>query len=259
MALEALEPRTLLAATFAPSQVVIQFNPGVTEGARAAVLGVVSGTVRERIHTPSMVASGAGELDVVNLPRGLAVNTAITRLRNNPSIAFAEPNWVFTAQATSNDPYYTSGNLWGMYGDATSPTNQFGSQAGEVWASGNVGSSSVVVGIIDEGIDYNHPDLAANIWTNPGEVVGNGVDDDGNGYIDDIHGWDFSNNDNSIFDGTTSDSVDRHGTHVAGTIGGVGGNGQGVAGVAWNVTMISAKFLGPTGGYLSDAVERSTT
>ncbi|GDY11058.1 hypothetical protein LBMAG52_45460 [Planctomycetia bacterium] len=255
MALEALEPRTLLAATFAPSQVVIQFNPGVTEGARAAVLGVVSGTVRERIHTPSMVASGAGELDVVNLPRGLAVNTAITRLRNNPSIAFAEPNWVFTAQATSNDPYYTSGNLWGMYGDATSPTNQFGSQAGEVWASGNVGSSSVVVGIIDEGIDYNHPDLAANIWTNPGEVVGNGVDDDGNGYIDDIHGWDFSNNDNSIFDGTTSDSVDRHGTHVAGTIGGVGGNGQGVAGVAWNVTMISAKFLGPTGGYLSDAVE----
>ena len=255
MALEALEPRTLLAATFAPSQVVIQFNPGVTEGARAAVLGVVSGTVRERIHTPSMVASGAGELDVVNLPRGLAVNTAITRLRNNPSIAFAEPNWVFTAQATSNDPYYTSGNLWGMYGDATSPTNQFGSQAGEVWASGNVGSSSVVVGIIDEGIDYNHPDLAANIWTNPGEVVGNGVDDDGNGYIDDIHGWDFFNNDNSIFDGTTSDSVDRHGTHVAGTIGGVGGNGQGVAGVAWNVTMISAKFLGPTGGYLSDAVE----
>ncbi len=255
LTLEALEARTLLAATFAPNELLIQFNPGVTEGAKAAALDVVSAARKDNIHTPVMAAVGAGELDLVTLPQGWTVNSAITMLKNNPAIAYAEPNWVFTAQATSNDPYYTNGNLWGMYGDATSPTNAFGSQAGEAWASGNVGSSSVVVGIIDEGIDYTHPDLAANIWTNPGEIAGNGIDDDINGYIDDIHGWDFYHNDNTIFDGTTSDSVDRHGTHVAGTIGGVGGNGQGVAGVAWNVTMISAKFLGPTGGYLSDAVK----
>ncbi len=255
MTLEALEARTLLAATFAPNELLIQFNPGVTEGAKAAALDVVSAARKDNIHTPVMAAVGAGELDLVTLPQGWTVNSAITMLKNNPAIAYAEPNWVFTAQATSNDPYYTNGNLWGMYGDATSPTNAFGSQAGEAWASGNVGSSSVVVGIIDEGIDYTHPDLAANIWTNPGEIAGNGIDDDIDGYIDDIHGWDFYNNDNTIFDGTTSNSVDHHGTHVAGTIGGVGGNGQGVAGVNWNVTMISAKFLGPTGGYLSDAVK----
>ena len=255
LALEALEARTLLSATFAPNELIIQFNPGATEGAKAAAMGDVSASKKEHIHTPVMAASGASGLDLVTLPQGWTVNSAITKLKNNPAIAYAEPNWIFTAQATSNDPYYTNGNLWGMYGDATSPANAFGSQAGEAWASGNVGSSSVVVGIIDEGIDYTHPDLAANIWTNPGEIAGNGIDDDSDGYIDDIHGWDFANNDNTIFDGTPSDSVDRHGTHVAGTIGAVGGNGQGVAGVDWNVTMISAKFLGPTGGYLSNAVK----
>src|SRR5207247_4353934 len=98
-------------------------------------------------------------------------------------------------------------------------------------------------------------DLAANIWTNPGEVAGDGIDNDADGYVDDIHGWDFAHNDNTIFDGTPSDNVDHHGTHVAGTIGGVGGNGQGVAGINWNVQMISAKFLGPTGGYTSNAVK----
>jgi subtilisin family serine protease len=202
-----------------------------------------------------MVNVGVGDLDLVSLPAGLGVQKAIDRIQNNPAVLHAEPNLIFHSQVASNDPYYTQGSLWGMEGDASSPVNAFGSQAAEVWAQGNVGSRSIVVGVIDEGIDYNHPDLAANIWTNPGEVPGDGIDNDGNGYADDIHGWDFANNDNTIFDGTTTDIVDRHGTHVAGTIAGVGGNGQGVAGVSWNTTLISAKFLGPDGGYLSDAVK----
>jgi hypothetical protein len=136
-----------------------------------------------------------------------------------------------------------------MYGDS-SPlgTNVYGSQAAEAWAAGNTGNSSVVVGIIDEGIDFNHPDLADNIWTNPYDPV-DGIDNDGNGYVDDIHGWDFFHYDNTIYDGQ-----DDHGTHVAGTIGAAGGNGIGVAGVNWDVTMIAAKFLGPNGGYISDAI-----
>ena len=77
-----------------------------------------------------------------------------------------------------------------------------------------------MVGVIDTGVDYNHKDLAANIWTNPGEIAGNGIDDDGNGYIDDVHGWDFCNGDNDPMDDN------GHGTHVAGTIGAVGNNGD---------------------------------
>ena len=111
--------------------------------------------------------------------------------------------------------------------------------------------------MIDEGVDINHPDLAANIWTNPVEQGGvAGVDDDGNGYVDDLHGWDFSQNNNSVYDGAPSNNVtDSHGTHVSGTIGASGGNAQGVAGVNWNVTIIPAKFLGPNGGTLANAVK----
>jgi subtilisin family serine protease len=92
--------------------------------------------------------------------------------------------------------------------------------------------------------------LAVNVWTNPGEIPNNRIDDDGNGYVDDVRGWDFANNDN-----TTYDNGDDHGTHVAGTIGATGGNGVGVAGVNWNITMIPAKFLGRNGGTTANAIK----
>ncbi|MEY2756079.1 MAG: hypothetical protein RJB65_2437, partial [Actinomycetota bacterium] len=140
-------------------------------------------------------------------------------------------------------------------GDASSPANQYGSGAAEAWEQGYTGSDSIYVGIIDEGMQVAHPDLNANVWVNPFEIAGNGIDDDGNGYRDDINGWDFANGNASVYDGSPSNtSIDAHGTHVGGTIGGVGGNGIGVAGVNWNVTMISAKFLGTRGGSISNAV-----
>ena len=121
---------------------------------------------------------------------GWSVEDAAARLRLHPAVRYAEPNWIYTHQATSDDPYFAGGSLWGMLGDTTAPANQFGSRAGEAWQAGNVGSASTFVGVIDEGIDLNHPDLAANIWTNPFDPV-DGVDNDGNGYVDDVQRMGF--------------------------------------------------------------------
>lgn len=121
--------------------------------------------------------------------------------------------------------------------------------APEAWDI-TTGSNSIVVAVLDTGIDLTHPDLAANIWTNPGEIPGDGIDNDANGFIDDAHGWDFKNNDNN----PTDDQ--HHGTHVSGTLAAIGNNNNGIAGVAWNVKILPLKFLGSDGlGVASDAVE----
>jgi len=176
---------------------------------------------------------------------------AISKAKGFAEVEYAEPNWIYQHHAVSNDPYFTNGSLWGMCGSVTSPANQYGSGAATAWAAGKTGSSSVYVGIIDEGYMFAHPDLTANAGKNPGEIAANGNDDDGNGLVDDVYGWDFAGNNNTVFDGAGDD----HGTHVAGTIGGVGFNGTGVAGVVWNVKMLNAKFLGSTGGTTANAIK----
>jgi subtilisin family serine protease len=172
-------------------------------------------------------------------------------IETDPAVEFAEPNWIYRHTAESNDTYYTNGSLWGMYGDQSSPASAYGSQAAEAWSRGQTCASSVYVGVIDEGVMISHPDLAANIGTNPGEIAGDGIDNDGNGYVDDVNGWDFAGNDNTVYDGKQDD----HGTHVSGTIGAVGGNGAGVAGVCWNVKILNAKFLGRNGGTTANAIK----
>ena len=205
--------------------------------------------------TKSINRNSGNRSDLVQVGSGISVESAISTLQADPNVLYAEPDYLLQKEVVPNDPYFTTNSsLWGMYGDASSPANAFGSQAAEAWAAGYTGSSSVVVGVIDEGIQITHPDLAANIWVNPGEIAGNGLDDDNNGRIDDINGWDFSNNDATVFDGAANPAIDAHGTHVSGTIGGIGNNGIGVAGVNWNVKIVSAKFLGTAGGYTSDAI-----
>lgn len=239
---------------FVPGELIVKFRAGASDAARGAALRAANAAVSERILTAAMRSAGDAEgLTVIHTSR--AVPDAILALRGNPDVEYAEPNWVYHHEATSNDPYYTDGSLWGMHGDAITPfANPYGSQADEAWAAGHTGSKTVYVGVIDEGIQYNHPDLDGNVWVNPYDPA-DGVDNDGNGYVDDVRGWDFANNDNTIYDGGTRGSLDKHGTHVSGTIAGRGGNGVGVAGVNWSVTIISGKFLGRNGGTTTNAIK----
>lgn len=230
----------------APDQLLVGYRRGSTPAQREAARQGAGGRLLER------VVPGGGErleVELVSLPRGADRGQAERRFESNPVVAYAEPNWKVTIDQTSPPDYYANGSLWGMYGDGTSPANQYGSQAGETWAAGNTGSDIVYVGVIDEGIDIDHPDLAANIWVNPKDPV-DGTDNDGNGYVDDVNGYDFFNNDATVDDG----AEDNHGTHVAGTIGADMG-ASGVVGVAPDVTLISGKFLGPDGGYTSGAIK----
>ena len=168
--------------------------------------------------------------------------------QSDPNVLYAEPNYRVQLQLTPNDPQFDQ--LWGLNNvGQTGGTVDADIDGVEAWDYGT-GSGNVIVAVIDTGVDYTHEDLAANMWVNSGEVAGDGIDNDGNGFIDDVHGYDFRN-----FDGDPMDDH-NHGTHVAGTIGGVGNNGIGVTGVNWNVQIMAVKFLDAGGGgSISDAIE----
>jgi len=225
-------------------ELLIQFKAGTSAADQAVVRG---GLGAQKIKTVRGAGNGRGELSLFKLSPGVSVAEAVEAVSADRSVDFAEPNWIYTHSTFSNDPQFTSGALWGMYGASGTPANQFGSGA-SLASSNNCGS--VYVGIIDEGYMFNHEDLAANAGTNPGEIAGNGRDDDANGFVDDVYGWDFDGGNNSVFDGAGDD----HGTHVAGTIGGVGNNSKGVSGVCHSVKLINAKFLGSQGGTTANAI-----
>jgi subtilisin family serine protease len=223
-------------------ELLVEYREDATAQERANALAA-AGVRVERSVRKSRSGQRNGDSRDLDLVAGTAnVRSAADILRRQRAVVAAEPNWIYQHQEVSNDPLFST--LWGL------SSAGFGSGAQSVWANGVIGSSTVVVGIIDEGIDISHPDLSANIWVNPYDPV-DGIDNDGNGYVDDVNGWDFAGNTRAVY----STGADTHGTHVAGTIGAVGGNAIGVVGVNWNVQMISGKFLTPTGGTTADAIE----
>jgi len=188
----------------------------------------------------------------VKLQIGASVEDAVAEFKADPDVEQAQPNYIHHAMQTPNDPSF--GQLWGLRNTGQTVGGVAGKPGADIGASAawdiSTGSSGVVVGIVDTGIDYNHPDLVANLWTNPGEIPNNGIDDDGNGYVDDIHGI------NSITGSGDPLDDNGHGTHVSGTIGARGNNGVGVAGVNWTTGIMALKFLDKTGsGFTSDAIE----
>ena len=180
----------------------------------------------------------------IRLPAGISVAEGLERFRDLPGVQFVQPNFVYHTQATTNDPRFTE-----LYGLAKI-------KAPQAWDT-TTGASNVVVAVIDLGVDYNHEDLKANMWHNPGETgldatgrdkATNGIDDDGDGYVDDVYGVDTINHD--------SDPLDDggHGTHVAGIIGAVGNNGVGVVGVNWTVRIMAIKSHDAAGNGSSASV-----
>jgi len=167
------------------------------------------------------------------------------------TIVSIEPDRALSTLAIPNDSSF--GTLWGLNNSGQSQgVGNSDVNAPEAWET-TTGSRSVVVAVIDSGVDYTHPDLAANVWTNPREIAGDGIDNDANGFVDDVRGWDFANADADPMDD------DGHGTHVSGTIGAVGNNAIGVTGVNWQVSIMGLKFLDAEGnGYTSNAVAAVT-
>ena len=180
----------------------------------------------------------------------LEVGDAIAIAKLMPGVEYAEPDWVVHKTASANDTYYYlqyALNNTGQSVNGSSGTADADMDCAEAWDS-ETGDGDLAIAVIDTGVQWDHPDLDANIWSNPGEIANNGADDDGNGYVDDIRGWDFYSGDNN------PDDSDGHGTHVAGTIAAETNNGQGVAGVMWQADIVPLRFLGPNGGYTSDAI-----
>ncbi|MEY3432874.1 MAG: hypothetical protein RL131_810, partial [Bacteroidota bacterium] len=209
---------------FISDEILVEFIGGEDPQAIASV----NGKFKERVRTRTMERFNNPGFTILKVPD---VAAAVQQLQRNPRIRWVSPNFIVqTIQAYPNDPYFTNNSLWGM--------NTI--KANTVW-SVNKGKRSVHVGLIDEGVMYFHDDLCGQVWDNPFDLE-DGIDNDGNGYIDDVHGWDFMHNDKTVFD-----FADNHGTHTAGTIGGKGNNNKGVIGVSPNVTIISAKFLEGSG------------
>lgn len=240
-------------AAFVPGEVLVQFKAGAGEFEIERAAGKINGSALEKVRKHSYVDYEKGDLVLVRFQPDFSMREVQNVIKEDSSVEFVEPNYIYTLQAAPSDPYYTNGSLWGMYGDAATGSSQYGSQAKEAWAAGHVGSAEVYVGIIDQGIQFDHTDLSGQVWTNPFDPV-DGLDNDGNGYVDDTHGWDFEGNNNTIYDGGRRGTLDNHGTHVSGTIG-AKANRKGVVGINWNVTLISGKIFGSAGATTANAIK----
>ena len=221
---------------FIRGEVIVRYHKDLDESSESDVLERHS---LDRIRRFEQV-----RVDHVSIRDARDVLAKIAELEQDPDVLYAEPNYLYYARELPDD--FTNRQWWlhndGSYGKVDADID-----APEAWEISK-GSHSVVVAVTDTGLDWDHPDIYDNLWVNSGEVQNNGVDDDGNGYTDDIIGWDFYSGDNN------PDDDDGHGTHVAGAVGAVGNNGTGVSGVNWNVSIMPLRIMGPQGASTSASV-----
>jgi uncharacterized protein (TIGR03382 family) len=236
--------RTEDGAEYVPGKLIVRFKDGASKDLTASVHSKLGAQV---VKTYQM----SPELHVVAVKGD--VKDAQAAYLADPRVAYAELNYVYRISgartaAMPNDTRF--GELWGMHNTGQSAgVADADINAPEAWELTTGSTTAGVITVIDTGIDYTHPDLAGNVWTNPGEIPGNGVDDDANGYIDDVHGI------NAITDSGNPMDDNDHGSHCMGSIAGHGNNGLGVAGVSWTAKVMGCKFLDASGsGTLDDAI-----
>lgn len=222
--------------------ILVRFASDVSEEARINARAI-AGTRLVRRYT---LVPGLELLETY-----IGVEPSLSRLNGYPGVLYAEPDHILKTSAYPDDPMFEF--QWGLHNVGQTVNDDPGTNgsdidAVEAWDL-ETGDPEFVIAVIDTGMQLDHPDIIANTWTNPNEIPGNGYDDDGNGYVDDIHGWDFYGNDNDPTDDTIG-----HGLYVAGIIGAVGNNSQGITGVNWRCKILPLRFLGPEGGFTSDAI-----
>ena len=207
--------------------------------------------LRAEFHPPEISRTYVLEL---GSPSSSSMAQILDDFKTDANVEFAEENKVVSLNFIPNDPYFLSYGSWGQAYDDLWGIKKIGAPA--AWDT--TAGAGVIVAVVDTGIDYNHPDIASNIWINTKEIPNNGIDDDGNGYVDDVRGWDFIGS--SYQHPTQSNNpIDHfgHGTHVAGTIAAAGNNGIGVIGVAWKAQVMAVKGLDDNGNGIDSTLSNA--
>jgi subtilisin family serine protease len=242
----AIAPQDQVGPAFVPGEVLVRYR-----SERVAGLQPRNGSLKasgQQLAIQIERFDGADIVPGLRLVRVAAGETlaAVAVLRQQPDVLYAEPNYLLYPDATPNDPQFPDPGMYGLL-KIGAPQAWDTVKGSSDTPQAGFGSPRIVVGVIDEGIETTHQDLAANIWTNPGETPGDGLDNDGNGFVDDIHGYDFALNTGNL-------TGQNHATHIAGTIGAVGNNALGVVGVNWNVGLMSLKFINGLQAGTADAI-----
>ncbi len=236
------------AQAYVEGEVIVTFKPPVTLNAAQQALGNHSLLLTKHFAELSRIR---GRHSALVRAKNRTTVELIAELSQDPAVETVEPNYLRWVTGAPNDTLFT--NLWGLRNTGQSVNGSAGTAGDDIrfvgaWGLARPTTNQIVVAIIDTGADYTHPDLAGNMWTNPGEIAGNGVDDDGNGYVDDYYGYDFA-------DGLPNPTDSGfHGTHVAGTIAALGNNQLGVIGVDYQAKIMALKASSDGSSLASSAI-----